>query len=299
MHIGREMKPAPVCAAISQDSPIAYRLATTQRDLEQAFELVRNEYTRVGLHARDRHGLRITKYHLLPEAKVFVAVALNQFEGGKTAEQVVGTITVIPDGALGLPAEAVAGKEIDKLRQARKRAAEFIALAANDEGTKNRVILKLFRLAYEYSRAIGIHTIYASLTERHIGFYQRFLGLKPLGELAPYEMGNGMPVQVHFLDVSTQHGQVEYRSRALERDPTWQHFWHHELRGVLAKAIVARPWTPRLMSSFLRKSQELQQQLDSRTIAALGIEYGRYGQSLVNPRPTTDAEVPYREFAFG
>lgn len=281
MNVCQEMKPALVDGALASESAISYRLATTPSELEEAFNLVRNAYVRVGLHAKNAHSSRITKYHLLPGAKVFVAVARDSDPSNQTDERIVGTLTVVPDGALGLPADAVAEEGIETLRRADRRAAEFIALAADDEGSKNRVILKLFRLAYEYCRITGIRTIFASLTERHIGFYQRFLGFKPIGELKPYEMGNGIPVQVHFLDVYVGYGQIEYRSRALDRDATWQHFWLNELHVVLNQAKVARPWSNRLLHFFLKKNRELRLQLDSRTIELINKEYHRFGQKLV------------------
>lgn len=255
---------------------IAYRLARSKNELEQAFELVWNAYVRVGLEKSNGHGIRLTKYHLLPDAKVFVAIARSPGEQDK----VIGTITVVPDGVFGVPAEEVADTEITGLRRHGKRFAEFVALAANEEGTRQRVVLKLARLASEYCRLNGYATILASLTERHIGFYRKFLSFQPLGELKPYKMGNGTPVQVHCIHLDSASSLLDRRAAALESDPNWSQFCQNEASTVLSEAERARPWDVELIRYFCRRSRDFAKQLNSHTKQALQSEYQRYGWSF-------------------
>lgn len=265
--------------AARQDHPsadarsITYRLATTAAELEQAFELVWNAYVRVGLERSADRGIRLTKYHLLPHTKVFVAVATRP--DGR--DKVVGTVSVVPDGALGLPVEQVAGGEIAKLRQSGERPVEFVALAIDDEGTRQRVFLNLFRLGFEYCRRNGYSTIVASLTERHIGFYRRFLGFEPIGALKPYEMGNGTPVQAHYLNLDAASTLIADRSEGLERDPAGRVYWQTEASAALAIAKPARPWDSRLVERFVGRCRNLADQLDAPTVDALASEYSRFG----------------------
>jgi hypothetical protein len=257
-------------------SQVRYRLATSKEELEQAFQLVWRAYVRVGLEKYGRQGVRVTKYHLLPDTKVFVAVSSTSGQRDK----IIGTVSIVPDGVLGLPAEEVAREELVRLRREGKRAAECVALACDDEGTQQRVILKLFRLAFEYCRRHHYSTILASLTERHIGFYRRFVGFQPLGELKPYTMGNGTPVQAHLIHVSEASAVIMGRAAAMERDPEWYSFWQNEAGAVLSEAEAARPWDEKLIRYFAKRSSNFAKQLDLRTIQLLNSEYFRYGWRL-------------------
>lgn len=260
---------------------VTYRLATTKQQLEQAFELVWDAYVGAGLQDQNNQGVRLTKYHALPDAKVFVAVSKRDGED----ENVIGTLTVVPDGAFGIPAEEVAGREIAEFRSQGRRVAEFVALAANEEGTKDRAILKLFRLASTYCRHAGFTTVLATLTERHIGFYRKFLSFKPIGRLAPYSMGNGTAVQVHYIHCDKVSGLLDRRAAVLERDPNWSWFSEHEADAVLLEAQHARPWNPDLLHHFRRRSRDFANQLNPKTLAILRSEYRRYGSSGEIERP--------------
>jgi hypothetical protein len=259
---------------------ITYRLAVTQEELEQAFALVWKNYVDVGLHKADASGLRLTKYNLLPGSKVFIAVArLEEQAGGKTRteEKVIGTLTVIQDSCLGLPAEEVCRNHIISLRHQGGRLAEFIALASNQDGKDNRVVMKLFRLAYEYCRRNGIAQIIASLTEHHIGFYRRFMGFRPLGDLREYRMANGTAVQVHQLDVQESFSMIEKRSSALFSDCNWRLFWEQDAKDVLMNAKKMRPWNQDKLQYFSSRNPSFLEQIDIPARLALSLEYERFG----------------------
>lgn len=264
---------------------ITYRLASTDEELEQAFALVRDAYVRVGLEQSGKQRVRLTKYHLLPDTKVFVAVATTE----DNKEKVIGTVSVVPDSALGLPAEQVAAQAIAQLRQRGERPAEFVALASDDQGTQERAILKLIRLGLEYCRRNGYSSLIASLTQRHAGFYRRFVGFEPMGKLTPYDMGNGTPVQVHHLNLREAADRVAMRSEALERETGWRTFWQEEADEVLAEARPARPWNAHLLQYFTKLSGHLVDQLDDGTRQALSSEYGRFGWQFPEATATNHA----------
>lgn len=262
-------------------APVHYRLANTRHELEQAFALVRDNYISAGLHDADTPGVRLTKYHLLPGAKVFIATRKIQDEeltsGNTFDEQVIGTLTVIADGPLGLPAEHAAPGPVIEKRRNGVRMAEIIALAANKDGTRERAILKLFRLAYDYCCRNGITEMVASLTERHIGFYRRFLGFQPMGELTKYKMANGLPVQVHCLPDVGNNPLIEERSKHLMTDRSWREFWIKSADSILELADCIRPWSPERQRYFSSRCPVLSQELDDMSKRILSREYHRYG----------------------
>lgn len=265
------------------NSGISYGLANTIEELEQAFELVWNGYTKVGLHPADGTGKRITKYHLLPDTKVFIAKSWKKtIKNGKILRKphVIGTLTVVHDGCLGLPAEEVCKNGIVQLRKNGEKTAEFIGLACDQEGNDKRVSLKLFRLAYEYCFKRGLTGIIASLTERHIGYYRRFLGFSPLGELSSYSLGNGTPVQAHYVHIENGRELFEKRTNILFNEKEWKHFWHTSASEILRQSAKVLPWSQEQMKHFISLCPALLEQIDIHAANALSAEYKRYDIEL-------------------
>lgn len=259
---------------------ITYRQATTRDELEQAFGLVWKNYVDVGLHEEDDSGMRLTKYHLLPGTKVFIAVKnVEKRSAGKThwEERVIGTLTVVQDSCLGLPAEEVCKNNITSLRHEGERLAEIIALASDQEGTDNRVVIKLFRLAYEYCLRNGTTQIIASLTKHHVGFYRRFVGFSPLGGMTSYRMANGLAVQVHTLDVKESACLVEKRAKALYCDRNWRRFWENTSEQVLMDACRMSPWDQEKIYYFASQHPDILKEIDVMTYTAITLEYERFG----------------------
>jgi len=262
---------------------IDYGLASTQEELEQAFELVWQGYTKVGLHPPDGAGKRITKYHLLPDSKVFIATSWEKTqENGKTKfkRKVIGTLTVVHDGCLGLPAEEVCRSHIVKLRRNGEKTAEFIGLACDQTGINKRVPLKLFRLAYEYCARNNVSGVIASLTQRHIGYYRRFLGFSPLGELTNYTFGNGTPVQAHYVHMEDGRKLFEKRTNTLFDEKNWNFFWNTRANEVLRQSSKVMPWSQEQMKYFISLCPNLLDQIDIHAANALCAEYKRFDIEL-------------------
>lgn len=242
-----------------------------------ACRLVNENYRNVGLQDRTASDVRVTKYHFLPQAKTFVSTAPTSAVSVE-AQKVIGTITVVPDSELGFPLETIALESVLQLRREGKRAAEFTGLASDAEGSSRLVVLKLFRLAFEYCKRNGIHVILAGLTERHAGFYQRLLGFKPIGEPEPYALGNGMLVQAHMISVDEAEELIERRGSSLEKDAHWADFWESRADMTIQDAFPARLWFPEEVKKLASRSVELLHHLDEIALEALDREYQRYGE---------------------
>src|SRR5262245_42275129 len=92
---------------------VTYKVASSCGEREAAFRLVHHAYTRVGLMQPNEFGMRVTPYHLLPTAAVFIATV---------DVDVVCTLTLVADGELGIPMEAIYADEVSELR---KRGGDF------------------------------------------------------------------------------------------------------------------------------------------------------------------------------
>jgi hypothetical protein len=269
-------------AEISQPR-VRYKLATTQDELMQAFALVWQRYTKVGLHPLDSIGKRITKYHLLPKTKVFIASSFELCDKNGKAEykdKVIGTLTVVHDGCFGLPAEEVCKNDIVELRRDGEKTAEITSFVCNQDGQDKRVFLKLFRLAYEYCSKSNVSRVIASLTQRHIGFYRRFLGFQALGQLSGYTFGNGTVVQAHFAHLKNGRDLLEKRTAALFEEDEWREFWENEAEEMLQESLKVKPLESAQLKSIIASCSSLQSQIDKQTASALNVEYSRYGVEL-------------------
>ncbi|WP_156905266.1 N-acyl amino acid synthase FeeM domain-containing protein [Neptunomonas japonica] len=249
----------------------------------QAFELVWQRYTKVGLHPLDSIGKRVTKYHLLPKTKVFIASSFELCDkNGKPEykDKVIGTLTVVHDSSFGLPAEELCKKDIVELRRNGEEVAEITSFVCNQDGQDKRVFLKLFRLAYEYCSKSNVSGVIASLTQRHIGFYRRFLGFQALGQLSGYKFGNGAVVQAHFAHLKNGRDLLERRTAALFEEDEWRDFWGNEAEEMLTESLKIKPLESVQLRSIITSCSSLQSQIDAQTASALNIEYSKYGVEL-------------------
>lgn len=188
---------------------VTYKIATKQNELEEAFSLVWDNYVETGLHPEDNLGLRFTKYHLLPNTRVFVAKFHEELAAG-TPEKMnadgglcVGTVTLIIDGPMGLPMEEFCKPELEKMRAEGRKIAEVVAFAVNPKYAKYKVFLHMFKLLFQFAAMKEITDLCCSVTERHIKFYRRVCLFEPMGELVPYSAAYKLKVQGHRLDIET------------------------------------------------------------------------------------------------
>lgn len=97
-------------------------------------------------------------------------------------EQVVGTITVGLDIGQGLHADELYREEIDRLRAAGHKVAEFTKLAVDTKQASKQVLASMYHIAYIYVRRIWRYTdIVIEVNPSHVAFYKRMLGFTDLG----------------------------------------------------------------------------------------------------------------------
>lgn len=186
---------APQAVPVSGISrPIEVKIASTESEWEQAFQLAASSYQARGYETPGTNRLRFTPYHALPDTLTFVA---------KHEEQVVATFSVVMDNTLlGLPMEDIYPGEIAELRQQGRRLAETTTLA--DAGLSVREFIQVFvaliKLAMQHHRSHGGDTPVIVVNPRHRQFYTRILGFHRLGPQRSYAAVQDHPAEAFWID---------------------------------------------------------------------------------------------------
>jgi hypothetical protein len=262
------------------EAAITYKIASSREELEESFRLVWDAYVEVGLQAADTTPLRFTKYHLLPSTKVFIAIHRAELEKDrpdyeqlKQPGEIIGTLTLVPDGAFGLPMEEVCGEAVDAIRKGGGSPAEVIALAVNPEFRSHNVMMYLYKLMFEYARLCDVTDITCSVTKRHIRFYQNMLLFEPMGELKAYGAANGQEVQCHRLSIERgrQVALDVYHSRHFDAD--LYTFFFTENPDFGRAAGEGKPMDADTLSYFLEHKTRMRDMLTPAEMAELRAAY--------------------------
>lgn len=160
--------------AASQDE-ITYRIAKTQYERAAAFNLVYEAYVETGLIEANRFRMRVTPFHLLPTTNIFIAVC---------RDEVIGTVSLIGDGDLGLPMDCIYDGEVNALRDAGYSLGEVSCLAHRRQHVKQTLPLfvQMTRLMAQHARHSGMDQFLIAVHPRHAQFYMRFMGFEQIGD---------------------------------------------------------------------------------------------------------------------
>ncbi|OIQ80793.1 hypothetical protein GALL_374430 [mine drainage metagenome] len=95
----------------------------------------------------------------------------------------VGTITLGPDGPMGLMADELYKDELDAMRaKPGVRLLELTKLAMDrHSGNVREVLAHLFNIVYIYTKVLECNWMVIEVNPRHVGFYESSLGFKVLG----------------------------------------------------------------------------------------------------------------------
>lgn len=151
-------------------------IARRKESLCAAFGLTYEMYLRDGLVRPNRLGLRILPHQLLETSSVLVATQCRH---------VVGTLSVIEDGELGLPVKSLYATEVTRLCRSGRRVAELTCFATRHvAGTQCIPLLRLlFASAIQLAARRRIDYLIICVHPRHAPFYARRLAFIKLGPL--------------------------------------------------------------------------------------------------------------------
>jgi len=255
---------------LSKTENIEYKIASTTKEIEQALKLVTQQYISVGLHKTDSN-LRLTKYHLLPESKVFIAIKKRP----NNQEEVIGTLTFINDSLMGLPMEEIYREKIERLRITGLQLSEVIGLAVSPSvsALHNNIVMYLFKICLQYAQLSQVNDLLCSVTKKHIGFYQELLLFKPIGELSPYSYANGLSIQGHRLNL--KQADKEYKSvySGMEFDADLHRFFFTETREFDRPFGKGHAMTPDQMRYFIETRTQLLSSLSNKDKSILRQEF--------------------------
>lgn len=201
---------------------ILYKAAENREEREAAFRLVHQAYVRAGLIDPHPSRLRATPHQLQPNSDVFIATL---------REEVISTVSLIADGPLGLPMEAIYGEEIAARRARGLRLGEASALADRRRKLSRTlpVFVQLMRLMVQSAHRQGIHCLLAAVHPRHARFYQQILSFQMLADERTYPQMRNHPAVALALD-------FEQLSR--ERPPNYELFFG---RPLPSEQLARRP----------------------------------------------------------
>jgi hypothetical protein len=170
------------------------RVARGPRELRTAFGLVYQAYLRCGLCEPSSKGVRVTPYHLLPTTEVFVAA---------TGGEIVSTVSLVRDGALGLPMESIFGDEVAWRRDRGICVGEASCLAdrRRDSVRSFPLVARLMSFTIQCARRRGIDELLIAVHPKHGRFYQRFLGFRQIAQERTYHVVQGKPAIAMALDM--------------------------------------------------------------------------------------------------
>jgi hypothetical protein len=216
----------------------AYKIAADRDEFLNAFRLVYEAYLRCGLVRPNPYLMRITPYQMLPTTEVFLAIK---------EDQVVATVSLVRDGELGLPMEAVFGEEVASRRLQGVRLGEVSCLASRERSLRRSlpVVLRLMSLMAQCAQRRGVNQLIIAVHPKHAKFYQSFTAFEPIADERPYGAVCDKPAVAMMLDldqVEDHHPKIYQRFFGTPfPEPTFQcqsmaPHWDAEFRKMMEES---------------------------------------------------------------
>jgi len=249
---------------------IEYKIAISTEELEQAFELVTQQYISAGLH-NENDELRLTKFHLLPNCKVFIAIQKQ----ADYSEKVIGTLTMVEDSSMGLPMDEVYHDHLQRLRICNLKLAEVICLAVAPEQSAihNNIVMYLYKICLQFSRLTQVHDLLCTVKPKHTTFYENLLLFKQIGELVPYSYAKNQLVQGYQLNLHQANKDFEKVYSGMEFDADLHRFFFTETEEFNRPYGKGDAMTPEQMRYFIEQRTQLLSSLSHRDKSILRDEY--------------------------
>jgi len=249
---------------------IEYKIAISTEELEQAFELVTQQYISAGLH-NENDDLRLTKFHLLPNCKVFIAIQKQP----DYSEKVIGTLTMVEDSSMGLPMDEVYHDHLERLRICNLKLAEVICLAVSPEQSaiQNNIVMYLYKICLQYSRFTQVHDLLCTVKPKHTTFYENLLLFKQIGDLVPYSYAKNQLVQGYQLNLHQANKDFEKVYSGMEFDADLHRFFFTDTKQFNRPYGKGDVMTPEQMRYFIEQKTQLLSSLSNRDRSILRDEY--------------------------
>jgi len=174
---------------------LVLKIAETRDELEECFKLLHDAYVESGFMTPDPSGMRVTIYHALPTTTTLCA----KYDG-----QVVGTISLIRESAIGVPLQKIF--DLNDVREKEGQIAEVSALAVHRDFRKTggSILFPLMKFMYEYCTTFfDTRHLVIAVNPSHIEMYESLLFFQRLSAnvVQNYDFVNGAPAVGATLDL--------------------------------------------------------------------------------------------------
>lgn len=174
---------------------LTLKIAETREELEACFRVLHDAYVGEGFMEPDPSGLRVTLYHALPTTTTLLA---------KLDDQVVGTISLVRESALGFPLQKIV--HLGAVRRTGGTIAEVSALAVDRRYQREggTIMFPLMKFMYEYARrCFDTRHLVIAVNPNRIALYEALLFFERLTEnpVANYDFANGAPAVGAHIDL--------------------------------------------------------------------------------------------------
>ncbi|MEK8024380.1 GNAT family N-acetyltransferase [Pseudaquabacterium rugosum] len=270
-------------------------IARTREELQSCFHLLHDAYVAEGYMAPDPSGMRVTAYHALPTTTTLYA---------KLDGTVVGTVSLIRQGALGLPCQTI--YDLDRLGCQQGRVAEVSALAIDPahRATGGRILFPLLKFMYAYCRRyFDTRHLVIAVNPKRIELYEAILLFdRAEGEsIGAYAFAHGAPAVIASLDLD----QAEVRYAQVYGHAPPSRNLHRYFTALEFGAIEwpARDWhttndpvmTPELMDHFFNRATRVFAGLEPRQAMLLRALYPQPEyEPVLPPMPVRGLRLPLR-----
>jgi hypothetical protein len=142
-------------------------------------------------------GMWLSVANLLPDTVTLVV---------ERDDTVVGTLTVVFDSELGLPADLLYRDEVDSFRIAGRAPAEIISLGVAAEGRRasQQILVKLFNYVYMTSWYLrGATDFVITVNPHHAEYYRKTMLFEKIGEAKDYDKVAGAPAVLLTVPLET------------------------------------------------------------------------------------------------
>jgi hypothetical protein len=187
------------------DNEYAVSVASDVISRIKAYELVYDVYKEQGYAKPSRSGRWVGVHHAHPETVTVIV---------ERRGEMVGTLSIVPDSPLGLPADELYGDRLSEMRQSGRRLSEIISLAVSETGKSSQlVVLHLCMFAYLAAREVQRATdMVITVNPHHRRYYERRMHFVPAGPERTYDKVEGAPAVLLSCDLDN-HLRIEGKDR--------------------------------------------------------------------------------------
>ncbi|MEN6319951.1 MAG: hypothetical protein ABFD82_14500 [Syntrophaceae bacterium] len=254
-------------------------VANTRTLREKTFRFVYDTYVSKGYNLQLGHksGLWCTIHHLHPSTISFLA---------EKNGQPVGTVSIVPDSRLGLPADLIFPEKLSFLRKADRRLCEAFSLAAATGITDGSVEVTMHLYKCIHLAAIRLlHTneIVASIMAHHANFYTDILLFDEVSPDSKQSPKTDEQVRFTHINLETMSEQYAQRYSQLKgKRNLYRWFFQNKEESAIVEWIrqQKRPMTADDLNYFGVLKSDILAETKPETVTIL-MEYYRQTEDVV------------------